>query len=102
MEQPTDVEDHGTNMIAVARRVLFECMAEARPEVQCRLEVAKWNEVSGRHSSELRMNFSHGDNLEDALELSLVVDGKPAGTCEEAEAWLRTHVSDIVATLNKL
>ena len=97
-----DAEEHARNMIAVVRRLLFECMAEARPEVQCRLEVAKWNEASGRHSSELRMNFYHGDNLEDALELSLVVEGKPAGTCEEAEAWLRTHVSDIVATLNML
>lgn len=102
MQPTTDVEEHGRRMTAVARRVLFECMAEARPEVQCRLEVAKWNEASGRHSSELRMHFYYGDHFEDALELFLVVDGKPAGTCEEAEAWLRTHVSDIVATLNML
>jgi hypothetical protein len=48
------------------------------------------------------MHFYHGDNLEDALELSLVINGKPAGTCEEAEAWLRTYIPDIVATLNML
>jgi hypothetical protein len=102
MEPMKDVEEHGRNMIAIARRVLFERMAEARPEVQCRLEVARWNEASGRQSSELRMHFYYGDHLEDALELSLVIDGKPAGTCEEAEAWLRTHISDIVATLNML
>jgi hypothetical protein len=102
MEPTTDVGEHGRKMTAVARRVLFECMPEARPEVQCRIEVAKWNEEFGRHSSELRMHFYHGDNLEDALELSLVIDGKPAGTCEEAEAWLRTYIPDIVAALNKL
>jgi len=102
MEPTTDVEEHGRSLIAVARRALFECMAEARPEVQCRLEAAKWNEASGRHSSELRMHFFHGDHLEDALELFLVVDGNPVGSCEEAEAWLRTNIPDIVATLNKL
>ena len=102
MEPTTDVEEHGRNMIAVARRVLFECMADGRPEVQCRLEVAKWSDASGRHSSELRMLFFHGDNLEDTIELFLVVDGNPAGSSEEAEAWLRTYIPDIVVTLNKL